>query len=57
MRSKSKKSTKAEQVYIRDLKRKGTFAKFDRGEAKMLSPQEYLEPVKRFLAPKPNKAY
>src|SRR4051794_7693324 len=39
---------------IRDLKRHGTFAKLDRGEAQLLTPDEYPEPVKRFLAREQN---
>jgi hypothetical protein len=50
MKHKPKKITRAEEAYIRDLKRSGTFAKLDRGEAQILTPDEYPEPVKRFLA-------
>jgi hypothetical protein len=50
MKRKAKKPTKAEDAYIRDLKRTGTFTKLDRGEAQILAPEEYPEPVKRFLA-------
>src|SRR4051812_37681733 len=50
MRRKPKKNTKAEDAYIRDLKRTSTFEKAERGEAQLLSPDEYPEPVKRFLA-------
>ena len=49
MKRKAKKATKAEEVYIRDLKRSGTFEKLDRGEAQLLSSEEYPEPLKRFL--------
>ncbi len=49
MKRKVKKATKAEEAYIRDLKHSGTFEKLDRGEAEILSPEEYPEPVKRFL--------
>src|SRR4051812_31531356 len=49
MKRKPKKATKAEEAYIRDVKRTGPFAKLDRGEAQLLSPEEYPEPVKRFL--------
>ncbi len=50
MKRKPKKNTKAEDAYIRDLKRTSTFEKADRGEAQLLSPDEYPDPVKRFLA-------
>jgi len=50
MKRKPKKNTKAEDAYIRDLERTGTFEKADLGEAQLLSPNEYPEPVKRFLA-------
>jgi hypothetical protein len=49
MKRKAKKATEAEEAYVRDLKRTSTFEKFDRGEAQILSPDEYPEPVKRFL--------
>ena len=48
--TKTKKNTKAEDAYLRDVKRTSTFEKADRGEAQLLSPDEYPEPVKRFLA-------
>jgi len=54
MKRKAKKTTKAEEAYIRDLKRSGTFEKLDRGEAQLLAPEEYPEPVKRFLAREQN---
>jgi hypothetical protein len=50
VKRKPKKSTKAEEAYIRDLKRNGTFATLDRGEAQLLSPKQHPEPVKRFIA-------
>ena len=54
MKRKAKKANKAEEAYIRDLKSSGTFEKLDRGEAQLLAPEEYPEPVKQFLAREQN---
>ena len=45
-----RKATKAELAYIRDMERTSVFDLLDQGKAKILSPEEYPEPLKRFLA-------
>lgn len=44
------KSTKAEEAYIRDLKRRSAFDLLRTGEARILTPEEYPEPIKRLRA-------
>lgn len=43
-----KKATAAEEAYIREMQRQSAFDKLDRGEARILRPSEYPEPIKRF---------
>jgi hypothetical protein len=50
MKHQPKKNTAAEREYIRDLERCGPLEKVERGEARLLSVDEYPEPVRRFLA-------
>ena len=50
MKYRLKKNTVAEQAYVRSLERQGPMEKVERGEARILSEQEYPEPLKRFLA-------
>ena len=50
MKFKLKKNTAAEDAYVRDLERRGPLEKVGRGEARLLAPLEYPEPIKRFLA-------
>ena len=45
-----RKTTKWEEAYIRDLERTSAFELLDQGKARILSPDEYPEPLKRFLA-------
>ncbi len=45
-----KPMTKGEHAYVRDLERTSAFELVDRGGGKILSPDEYPEPLKRFLA-------
>src|SRR5438094_6554381 len=44
------RATKAELAYIQDMRRTSAFDLVDQGKAKILSPSEYPEPIKRFLA-------
>lgn len=44
-----KKTTGAEEAYIRDLARRSAFEKVDRGQAVVLRPEEFPEPLKRSL--------
>lgn len=50
MKIQLKKNTSAEQAYIRDLERNGPLERVERGQSKILSPTDYPEPIKRFLA-------
>lgn len=45
-----KKNTPAEEAYVRDLERIGPLEKVERGEARLLSEDEYPEPIRRFLS-------
>ena len=44
-----RKNTRAEDAYIRDMARCSAFEKVDRGQARVLRPEEFPEPLKRFL--------
>lgn len=43
------KATKLEESIIREIERSSAFELLERGRAKLLSPREYPEPIKRFL--------
>ncbi|MFH0983075.1 MAG: hypothetical protein V2A79_16270 [Planctomycetota bacterium] len=45
-----KHATRGEHAYIRGLERTSAFELVDRGRARILTPEEYPEPLKRFLA-------
>jgi hypothetical protein len=49
MNQRLKKNTAAEEAYVRDIDRCGPLEKVERGEARILAPREYPEPIKRFL--------
>jgi hypothetical protein len=49
MKYRLKKNTAAEDAYVRDLERCGSLQKVERGEAQILAPSEYPEPLRRFL--------
>jgi hypothetical protein len=49
MNQRLKKNTAAEKAYVRDIERRGSLENVERGEARILSPHEYPEPIKRFL--------
>jgi len=49
-RPKTVRATKAELAAIRDIERVSAFEKLDRGEAQIVHPRDYPEPMKRFLA-------
>ncbi|HEY3245839.1 MAG TPA: hypothetical protein VGM03_21060 [Phycisphaerae bacterium] len=42
--------SRAEAAYVRDMKRRSAFDMLETGEARILTPDEYPEPIKRFLA-------
>lgn len=44
------KATKAEETYIRDMQRRSVFDMLNTGEARILAPAEYPEPIKRLRA-------
>ncbi len=44
------KATKAEEAYIRDMQRRSVFDMLETGAARILSPEEYPEPIKRLRA-------
>ena len=44
-----KPATKGERAYIQDLERTSAFDLVDRGRGRILSGEEYPEPLKRFL--------
>ena len=44
-----RKATKSELAYIRDLESTSAFDLVDSGSARILSPRDYPEPLKRFL--------
>ena len=48
------KATKGELAYIRDMKKRSVFDMLETGEARILKPEEYPEPIKRFLARRRN---
>jgi hypothetical protein len=45
-----KRATPAELACIRDIERVSAFDLVDQGKAKILTPDEYPEPIKRFMA-------
>jgi len=49
-RRKPRKNTTEEDRFVQDLERTSVFDLVDRGHAHILSPEEYPEPVKRFLS-------
>lgn len=40
------KATKAELAYIRDMEKRSVFDMLETGEARILKPDEYPEPIK-----------
>ena len=44
-----KRATKGERAYISDLERASAFDLVDHGRARILSPEQYPEPLRRFL--------
>jgi hypothetical protein len=44
-----RRATKAERAYIQDLERRSAFDLVDRGRGRILSADEYPEPLRRFL--------
>jgi hypothetical protein len=50
MKHRLKKNTAAEDAYARELEKRGPLQKVETGEAKLLSEQEYPEPIRRFIA-------
>jgi len=42
--------TNAEAAYVADMERDSALEKLERGEARILSPSEYPEPLKRLIA-------
>ena len=42
--------TKAEAAYVADMQRDSALEKLERGEARILKPSEYPEPLKRLIA-------
>ena len=48
-RKQVKKSTKSEDAYVRDLHRRSALEMLGSGEAELLTPNDYPEPLKRFL--------
>jgi hypothetical protein len=44
-----RKDTQWEKEYVRDMQRTSAFELIDQGKARILSPEEYPEPLKRFL--------
>ena len=45
-----RKQTRAEEAYVRDRGRKSALKKVERGQARILSAEEFPEPLKRFAA-------
>jgi predicted DNA-binding protein len=45
-----KKQTRAEAAYVRDMAHTSALKKVDRGQARILSAEEFPEPLKRFAA-------
>ncbi len=50
----TKHATAAELACIRDIERVSAFDLVDQGKAKILTPDEYPEPIKRFMARRRN---
>lgn len=48
------KATKAELAYIRDMKKRSVFDMLETGEARILRPEEYPDPIKRLRARRRN---
>ncbi len=48
-RKSPKRVTKTERAYIRELERTSAFDLVDRGQGRVLSADDYPEPLKRFL--------
>lgn len=48
-KSEPPKNTRQEDAYIRSLDERSTFDMLESGEAKVLQPKDYPEPLKRFL--------
>jgi hypothetical protein len=46
----SPRATKAELAIIRDIEKASAFEKLDRGEAEIVQPRDYPDPLKRFRA-------
>lgn len=44
-----KRATKAERAYTDEMRRHSAFDLVDRGQAQVLIPNDYPEPLKRFL--------
>jgi len=47
---KIKRATKSELKYIRGMEKRSALSMVDAGEAEALSPSEYPQPLRRFLA-------
>jgi len=50
MKSRLKRNSAAEDAFVKDLEKNPTLRKVERGSTRMLSEQEYPEPIRRFLA-------
>jgi hypothetical protein len=50
MKYRMKKNKAAEEAYIRDMDRCSSLQKVEQGEAEILRPSEYPEPLRRFLS-------
>lgn len=48
------KATKGELAYIRDMEKRSVFDMLETGEAQIVKPEDYPEPIKRFLARRRN---
>ncbi len=44
-----KRSTRAETAFVRDMERRSAFDLVAEGRAEILTPQQYPEPIRRFL--------
>jgi hypothetical protein len=51
------KATKAELAYIRDMEKRSVFDMLETGEARILTPEEYPEPIKRLRAKQRHMLY
>lgn len=49
MRRRPKKNNAVEESYVRDLERRGPLERVEQGESQIVSPEEYPDPIKRFL--------